>query len=59
MVLHSASLQLITKDVKRTEITKMSELVKFFSLSIPLELCSDHFPSLLCRPEGINKDPTV
>jgi hypothetical protein len=26
---------------------------------VKLELCSDHFPSWLHQPEGINKDPTV
>jgi hypothetical protein len=36
----------------------MSEFVKFFSLSNPSELCSDHFHTWLCQPGGINKDPT-
>jgi hypothetical protein len=41
--------------------TKMviSELVKFFSLTNPVEPCSDHFNDRLPRPRGINKDPTV
>ncbi len=34
-------------------------LVKFLSLSNPLELCSDHFPGWLCWLGGISKDPTV
>ncbi len=37
----------------------MSKLVKFLSLSNLLELCSDHFPSWLCKLRGVNKDPTV
>ncbi len=37
----------------------MSELIKFLSLSNPLELCSHPFPSRLCRPGGINEDPTI
>jgi len=37
----------------------MSELVKFLSLSHPFELRSDHFPSHLHLPEGINEDPSV
>jgi hypothetical protein len=37
----------------------MSELAEFFGLSNQLELCSDYFPSQLCQPGGINKDPTV
>ncbi len=37
----------------------VSELVKFLSLSNPLELCSDLFPRRLCRPVGISKDQTV
>ncbi len=34
-------------------------LVKFSIMSKPSELCSDHFPSQLHRPGGINKDLTV
>ena len=37
----------------------MSEMVKFLTLSNPLELCSDNFFGQLCQPEGINKDPIV
>ncbi len=37
----------------------MSKLVEFSSLSNLLHLCSDHFPGQLCRPGGINKDPTI
>ncbi len=37
----------------------ISELVKFFCLSNPLELRSDHFPAGLCRSWGIKKDPTI
>ncbi len=37
----------------------ISELIKFLSLSNPLELCSDCFPSRLCQRGGISKDPTV
>jgi hypothetical protein len=44
---------------KQAILLVMSGLVKFLSLSNSLELCSDHFPSWLCRPGGINKDPTV
>ncbi len=37
----------------------MYMLVKFFSLSNPLKLCSDPFPARLCRPWSIEKDLTV
>jgi len=37
----------------------ISKLVKFSGWSNPLELHSDHFPSWLCQPGGINKDPIV
>ncbi len=37
----------------------ISELVKFLSLSNPLELLSNNFPGLLHRPGGINIDPTA
>ncbi len=37
----------------------MSELVKFLSMSNPLELCSDQFSSRFHWAGGINKDPTV
>ncbi len=40
-------------------ILVMSESVKFFSLSNPLELRPDHFPGWICKPGGINEDPTV
>jgi hypothetical protein len=36
-----------------------SELVEFLSLSNPMELCSNNFPSWFHRPGGINKDPTA
>ncbi len=41
------------------EMRVMSELVKFLSLSNPLQLCSGYFPSRLCQPGCISKDPTV
>jgi len=37
----------------------MFELVKFSSLSNPLELCLDYFTSQLYQHGDINKDPTV
>ncbi len=44
---------------KEVEIGVMSDMVKFLSLLNPLELCSGHFPSRLCQPGCISKDPTV
>jgi hypothetical protein len=32
---------------------------QIFSLSNPLKLSSDQFPSWLCRARGINKDPAI
>ncbi len=37
----------------------MSESLQFFSRSNLSELRSDHFQVWLCRPAGINKDPSV
>ncbi len=37
----------------------MFQLVKFLSLSNPLELCLDYFSSQLYQHGNINKDPTV
>ncbi len=37
----------------------MSVLVKFLSLSNPLEPGSDHFTGRLSQPRGLNKDPIV
>jgi hypothetical protein len=37
----------------------MSEFAEFLSFSNPLKLRSDLFPSCLCRPGVINKDPTA
>jgi hypothetical protein len=38
---------------------ELSNLVKVTSLSNPLEICSNHFPSWLSRQGCINKDPTL
>ncbi len=35
------------------------ELVKFWVRRMDLKLCSDHFPTKLCRPRGLCKDLTV
>jgi len=37
----------------------ISELVKFGIYQMDLELGSVHFPSRLCWPWGLNKDPTI
>jgi hypothetical protein len=57
---HERKIQRGRKGERETHnILEMSKLVKFLSLSNPLELCSHHFSSRLHRPVGIIKDPTV
>jgi hypothetical protein len=40
--------------IKVVDKLVLSKLVKFSSLSNPIELCSNHFPSQLCKLEEIN-----
>jgi hypothetical protein len=45
--------------IKVVDELVLPKFVKFSSLSNPIELCSDHFPSQLCQLGYINEDPTV
>jgi hypothetical protein len=50
---------ILKNNMSSTNLKVMPDLVKFLSLSNPLELCSDNFSDQLCQPGGFNKDLPV